>query len=696
MATCMLFAGIASANSTIATPALPSRRVAAQRTALAQEISPSAWPYTVPVVSLGATMVVSVEADIDGIPLRVPLRHELIDATTGELILSVDHAARGPFIPREVIVDEEAAVRLVEATGQPGSAGALGARLVADPHPSRTVIAWEVDPPYDARTETNMVFVVDAATGDVRVVGDRSASVSVRAYARNPSLTPTVGLFRLDSLQGQQLIGASFSAQNCVADGDGPCSAGQIAAPTNAEGDFLYPTPDLDDEGPQDPPDAFAEVSAYYHADRFQAWLRGFGFGQFRCEAQGSLTTLIANYRYLEGTEWKAYNNARFTGSCASMVLLGQGTRVDFAYDGDIVSHELGHAVVQTLMDGSTLMSARLRADALVNDAPALNESIADFLSAAYAGDPKLAEYIADYGGFGSNGGVRNISNDFTCPQSFTGESHNDSEAFAGALWQLRKRHGDVVVSLLLQMIALVPTDCSMERAAMTMTNLIRSTLGTEAGQNATDLFEARGLNACRRVVAWDELRDTLLIRGPTHAHPYSPPPLQVVLYPPPGATRADLTFSISAKSGAFSEPGRIEPALLVRRDAPFVWTYDDSDGWPPLLIDNADVHLTDISSGHVTLAASYPSPIYLAFVNGGEAAMNLGQLEVVFDAPSGDSGYATHGEDSDSGMTSITDSLGLMPPQAEQRGCVCSTGSSRPPWLLGFLVVLAGLRRRR
>ena len=69
-------------------------------------------------------------------------------------------------------------------------------------------------------------------------------------------------------------------------------------------------------------------------------------------------------------------------------------------------------------------------------------------------------------------------SNTFTCPQSFGGEVHQDSEAFAGALWEGRQLWGNQMVRVVIGTIALLPDDASMEQASAAMIKVARWRLG--------------------------------------------------------------------------------------------------------------------------------------------------------------------------------------------------------------------------
>src|SRR5262249_7517194 len=117
-------------------------------------------------------------------------------------------------------------------------------------------------------------------------------------------------------------------------------------------------------------------------------------------------------------------------------VVLFQGTKSDFAYDADVVSHEFGHAIVQaSITDG--LQGDEADKWGVIPAAAAMNEGLADYVAAARTNDPKIGEYVGDLSGTGE-GSLRDLGNTFKCPSLIRGEVHNDSQHFSAALWAAR------------------------------------------------------------------------------------------------------------------------------------------------------------------------------------------------------------------------------------------------------------------
>ncbi len=645
-------------------------------------------------------------ARVDGIPLRRPLERTLV-GLGGDVLVAVEDAVLGPIDPRPRTVDEADALALVAQSGRPGSKGATTARLMVEATAARTSPIFVVDPPYDPATGVNARFVVDAIDGSVRVVGNRARDVGIRAYAHNPAVDEDYQLWEIESIAtgSQRLRGPTFHANNCVPDGDGWCEPVALATPTNDEGDFLYYPPQLDAPGsPQSPLDGFAEGSAYVHAERFMAWLSGFDFPGLMCTQRGEPATLVVNYRYIEGGDWAPFDNARFTGDCEQLVLLGQAERVDFAYDGDIIAHELGHGVVETQLSNGYLGARRARSDAMVNDAGALNEAFADFLANAYMGDPQLGEYIGVYGR--DQPSVRNSDNTYGCPATFTGQVHNDSQAFAGALWAAFELYGMPMVDATLDTLALLPEDATVEIASNTFVNVTRAKLGQAAGSAVQGVFEERGLTDCERFVGVDEVRSNVLVYPPGDMAPFTPPPLQVVVDVPAWAATFTVRFSAAAKTGSFEEPGDIEPGLLIERGQPIVFSYEPLSTSSTLVRHTADTVVGRVEGNEFTTTTDGAAQIYLGFINTGESPMQVSDIEIAFAAEtpteggdeSGESsevGTATTGLGTDTDIDTLGETLDLDD-DSDKSGCSCNTGPKDAGWWLGALLFAFGFVRRR
>jgi hypothetical protein len=233
-------------------------------------------------------------------------------------------------------------------------------------------------------------------------------------------------------------------------------------APADADGNFLFEPAD----NPQRDnifQDAFAEASMYYHTARAYQFFRG-----LRQEPEARVVKdampfgIRANVQLVKGLidgdfsglsdpnlPLEPLSNAFFSPGGPSNIIgklfdvpgggiyFGQSDTTDYGYDGDVIYHEFGHAIVHATLElGGPIVDKY----GLSFAESAMNEGLADYFSSAIAGDPELGEYASrDDAGGGPGPAIRSLENQDTCENGIVGESHRDSEFFSGALWQARK-----------------------------------------------------------------------------------------------------------------------------------------------------------------------------------------------------------------------------------------------------------------
>jgi hypothetical protein len=635
--------------------------------------------------------IVEIRAVLDGIPLVGPLGHALVDQREGgRVLLTTAIGTVFPLADQEVRIDEAHALATLAGSGLPGSQGAQGAELVAVPGSDCTRLFWRIDPPADRTHLTNPVFLVDALTGAIRMHGDRARHALVRSFLRNPVLDPVAGEYTLSFIDPEHgnLSGPYFVAKNCIEPIEGiGCAPAHIAA-ADADGNFLYPTPNIDDPADAgDIMDEFAEVSAYYHADKFHAHLLEMGLPGMACHASGEQATLVANYTlYLDGQP-QALDNATYTGDCSLTVVLGQGKDVDWAYDGDVIYHEVSHGVIAHLMGPNRILGARRdRPDAVATDAGAMNEAIADFLGSTFAGDPVHGEYVSQYGP--AQG--RNADNDYTCPAALVGEVHFDSEIFSGALWDAHQALGEPFVLVVLDAVPLLAEDALFEEAAAIIETTAEAELGTSAADTVREIFTERGLVDCPRMIPWDALQRDEMWLVPKSLQgfydPMRPPPVQVMFDVPKDADTLEISFDVEVFPPPMWEP-LADINVIVKHDAPITFTYETSDD--TVLVDaDSDQHIWGLNDGYVDLAVTGGETLYAAFFNLGVHTAALSNLSAEF---------TQVGEDTDSGTTDADDT-GALDAADVSVSCACGQPSERANRLhaLALIVVISAMRRRR
>jgi hypothetical protein len=591
----------------------PSSRPAVEvaRAYLAAQVEPRA-------ASDAAALPATVRARPDGGALvRFGQRHGGLPVVGGGAAVRVDARgrvrwARSSIAAMPVDLDVRPAIdagAAYRAAGGASSADPTGrARLVvyAPPAWPRPRLAWEVSLPRDLDRREQIRAWVDAETG--AVLGRVNLVVSAanhraRAYLENPVSTPELSEVVLGDIPvgGERLAGPDIEVFNCVdrrTCGDFPvgdetrsvhrCELEAVAA-TGPDGDFLAidrPASDVD------PTDSFAEIQMYFHTTKaYAAFREMLGDPDFVLDARP--LTAIANLR-LSSTECKdgappkgaqlvALDNAFFAPAGEvplfdrDVIAFGQGTDLDFSYDGDVVYHELGHAFVFRLSE----LGFGFADEAGVDTTPAgLHEGYADYVSSVITGDPLVAEY-AGAALNPSGGALRNLDNDFTCPQHLSGESHFDSESWSGALWQMREatEAADRPAfdrAVVTAVAGLGPGDGFSVAVDLTVAE-VEVALGRAAAERVRSVFEARGLDDCAgRVLdlAVGDRFELLFLNGYGAAPgPIIPAVVQfrVVLDEPASGLR--LGFVDLAN-------GPTELSLLVKAgEQPIRWTWSATGG---------------------------------------------------------------------------------------------------------------------
>lgn len=462
------------------------------------------------------------------------------------------------------------------------------------------VLAWEVQLPLlrdDAGEPTRKTVWLSAATGVVLDERENVFTSRARVFDENPSVTPEPIVTTLFDIHadgpGMPLVGARVQSFNCVGVEPveyAPWRDEEECWPvartfSDANGDYFVPMPDVvDPKGGKDPDDLFAELSMYVHAERFLEFMARRGITEYRCE----LSTMLANYRKLgppeDPSDYAAVNNAYFTDQCdpelGPTMLFGQGSDVDFAYDGDVIYHELGHGIV-ALLAPAGLTQGRLRRDAAVVDANAANEALADYVSVMLVDDPYLADYVGRFWVAQTVPYVRTALNSKSCPNDTIGQSHNDGEPLMAALWATRARVGEPLDAVVFGALTRLANDATLEEAAAALVQVASE--HAEEGLVEPDHVQllarelsVRGLDDCPRVVVDpDEVaagRTMYLRKAGPSVHPFAPGPMQLRHQLGDDADELVVRFELESRSA--TEP--VTASVIVKRaDAPIEFTYE-------------------------------------------------------------------------------------------------------------------------
>ena len=111
-------------------------------------------------------------------------------------------------------------------------------------------------------------------------------------------------------------------------------------------------------------------------------------------------------------------------------LFFGDGGVPDSA-DADIILHEWGHSVVDSL---SGLQGG------WGSQGGAMHEGYGDYVAATYFGDPNVGEW--DSSAYSDSGYLRTLNNKKVFPDDLQQSVHDDGEIWSGTLWDLRKELG--------------------------------------------------------------------------------------------------------------------------------------------------------------------------------------------------------------------------------------------------------------
>ncbi|MGH1343123.1 MAG: hypothetical protein ACRBN8_16315 [Nannocystales bacterium] len=525
-----------------------------------------------------------------GIPVRGMTRSVPADAAGRWLVAPSMPALDHPQVdPEEATIQPGALPELVaSALGRTGPLSFESpATLVYLLRLGAPVLAWEVQLPLTMRPEPSRRTVwLSAMTGRLLEEREQVQSARARVFGENPSTTPEVRDVELPRMgvapPGNALVSPTISAFNCAAQApqdtlpwvqEGECHPVHRAL-ADEDGNFYVPTPNVivEDDNVQ-PDDAYAELSMYYHGARFLDALRDRGVPTFSCP-QASMVANVRSFAAEDESEaYEPLDNAFYTNQCdlekGVTMMFGQGGQVDFAYDGDVVYHELGHGVV-ALLTPEGLGGRRLRDDGSLVDSGAINEAIADYMTYMMTDDPRVGEYVGRFWASNTRAEIRTGENTKRCPDDTVGQVHNDGEPFAAALWSTRSRVGPAIDALVLRMLPLLANDATLEEGAaalLTVATQMQDEGALEAGdvEHLERALATRGLLDCPRVIVGAETlqegRSIYLRRANVTVQPFLPGPMQLRAEVPQGASALEVHFGLRG-----DEQPEDTVVLLVKR----------------------------------------------------------------------------------------------------------------------------------
>jgi hypothetical protein len=427
---------------------------------------------------------------------------------------------------------------------------AESASLAMLPQPDGPRLVWRV-PAASAVLSSAPVALVDAETGHVLALYDSVHQLGrAQVYPENPVTTPELADVTL-ALEGSASVleNEQVRALSCVDRHDvratplgnlHVCHVEPLAR-ADAQGDFLYAA-----AADTQPEDEFAEVSLFYHTDRGLRFLTELGAPELAMRPLPVIANVMlppgwtsgdtglaadpsAPLEPLAGAFYRS-SDPLFGGSnglVGPALWFGQGPRTDYAYDGDVVYHELVHAFADQALVLATFMHADDQG--LLDSPAALGEALADYFAAALTDDPNIGEHAARNLLPGLSA-YRSLDGDARCPEHLSGEAHFDSEILSSGLWSVRSglpeaERPALDRAVLDAMLASPSGDMAFEEwLAILVQRLELSELGASIAGRIHEQMQRRGLlPRCERVRSYagepldssDELRSASAFLAP-------------------------------------------------------------------------------------------------------------------------------------------------------------------------------------
>jgi hypothetical protein len=417
-------------------------------------------------------------------------------------------------------------------------------------------------------------------------------------YPQNPSTTPIPVSVEFETVDATiadvPLSSPTIDVRGCI---DAPESSDEPApgwwtegmcfpharARSDANGDYFVPLPDIGlITGNEAFDDHYAEVAAYWYVEQFFAGMAARGLTSARCEH----FSVVVNRYTIDGEgERTPAGGANFVDECdpnmSPTLVIGQGRYADYAYDADIIFHEMGHSVIQHLApDG--LSDRKLTPTGILSEAGALNEGLADYLAITLSGDPEVGEYIGRFSVDLTTPFVRSGENDKTCPNDLVGQWHNDGLIVSGALWSTSQRIGsELVDAILLETLPRLGPDASLEdfgRAFLAVAGefLEAGELDAEGYALLERSLAGRGLLDCEHVITDVELatqgKRMAMVADDESIAPFAPGPLQLHYEVPAGETEVTVFFTVSLSGSADDAAFTV---LMRRGGEPITFAYE-------------------------------------------------------------------------------------------------------------------------
>jgi len=259
--------------------------------------------------------------------------------------------------------------------------------------------------------------------------------------------------------------------------------AGQANEPS---GSYVYPCTD----------DRFEEVMVYHHVDTVQRKIQSLGFSGPAAIVDGPIPAHAHYFPDCNAFYDPSNRGLHFGDSDVC------GISADAAEDGDVIVHEYGHAI-----QDSQIPAYGFGAPLDAEQASAMGEGFADFLTAAIFGDSCLGEWLS----FGGTC-LREMNNSNTYPADFEAcrpfpppgepvEPHCAGLIWGGALWDLieglggDQRARDLALTLVLESHFMQHPLSTFDEAASSIRQADQMLYGGAHASTIDAVFAARGVS---------------------------------------------------------------------------------------------------------------------------------------------------------------------------------------------------------